>query len=81
MLVPSQQQVGFMAIALADRIRAEELKEQIRVLVKEQAEIAARYASYDTKSETERLAAHLAFVENRKMIGRLSQELLRLVCI
>lgn len=40
-----------MSIALADRIRAEELKEQIRVLVKEQAEIAARFASYDTNSE------------------------------
>lgn len=70
-----------MGIALADRIRAEELKEQIRVLVKEQAEIAARFASYDINSETERLAAQLAFVENRVMIGRLSQELLRLVCI
>jgi hypothetical protein len=70
-----------MDIALADRIRAEELKEQIRVLVKEQAEIAARFASYETNSETERRAAHLAFVENRVMIGRLSQELLRLVCI
>jgi hypothetical protein len=68
-------------IALADRIRAEKLKEQIRELVKEQAEIAARFASYDSSSETERRAAQLAFVENRKMIGRLSQELLRLVCI
>jgi histidinol-phosphate/aromatic aminotransferase/cobyric acid decarboxylase-like protein len=70
-----------MAIALADRIRAEELKEQIRVLVREQADIAARFANYDSNSETERRAAHLAFVENRVMIGRLSQELLRLVCI
>lgn len=68
-------------IALTDRIRAEKLKEQIRVLEKEQAEIAARFASYDTSSATERLAAHLAFVENRVMIGRLSQELLRIVCI
>ncbi len=68
-------------IALADRIRAEKLKEQIRVLEKEQGEIAARFASYDTSSATERRAAHLAFAENRAMIGRLSQELLRLVCI
>ena len=68
-------------IALADRIKAEKLKEQIRVLEKEQVDIAARFASYDTSSETERRAAHLAFAENRAMIGRLSQELLRLVCI
>jgi hypothetical protein len=51
------------------------------VLEKEQVDIAARFASYDTSSETERRAAHLAFAENRAMIGRLSQELLRLVCI
>ena len=68
-------------IALTDRIRAEKLKEQIRVLEKEQGEIAARFASYDTSSATERRAANLAFAENRAMIGRLSQELLRLVCI
>jgi hypothetical protein len=49
--------------------------------VKEQAEIASRFARCDPNSETERLAAHLAFVENRVMIGRLSQELLRLGCI
>jgi hypothetical protein len=68
-------------LALADRIRAEKLKEQIRVLEKEQAEIAARFATYDVSSATERRAANLAFSENRAMIGRLSQELLRLVCI
>ena len=70
-----------LGIALADRIRAEKLKEHIRVLEKEQVDIAAQFASYDTSSETERRAAHLAFAENRAMIGRLSQELLRLVCI
>jgi hypothetical protein len=70
-----------VGIALTDRIKAEKLKEQIRVLEKEQVDIAARFASYDTSSETERRAAHLAFAENRAMIGRLSQELLRLVCI
>ena len=68
-------------IALTDRIRAEKLKEQIRVLEKEQVDIAARFANYDTSSATERRAAHLAFAENRAMIGRLSQELLRLVCM
>ena len=70
-----------VGIALTDRIKAEKLKEQIRVLEKEQVDIAARFASYDTSSETERRAAHLAFAENRAMIGRLSQELLRLVCV
>jgi hypothetical protein len=49
--------------------------------VNEQAEIASRFARCDPNSETERLAAHLAFVENRVMIGRLSQERLRLVRI
>ena len=70
-----------VGIALTDRIKAEKLKEQIRVLEKEQVDIAARFASYDTSSETARRAARLAFAENRAMIGRLSQELLRLVCI
>jgi hypothetical protein len=68
-------------LALADRIKAEKLKVQIRLLDRELVEIAARFASYDTSSVTERRAAHLAFAENRAMIGRLSQELLRLVCI
>jgi hypothetical protein len=66
---------------LNDRLRAEELKKQIRKLEAEQRTIAARFASYDRSSVEEQRATQIAFTENRRSIGRLSQELLRLVCI
>jgi hypothetical protein len=69
------------ALTLNDRLRAEELKKQIRKLEAEQRTIAARFASYDRCSVEEQLATQLAFTENRRSIGRLSQELLKLVCI
>ena len=68
-------------LTLNDRLTAEELKKQIRSLEAEQKSIAARYANYDRSSVEEQLATRLAFTENRRSIGRLSQELLRLVCI
>jgi hypothetical protein len=67
-------------LTLDDRLRAEDLKKQIRKLEAEQRTIAARFSSYDCSS-VEQLATQLAFTENRRSIGRLSQELLRLVCI
>jgi hypothetical protein len=66
---------------LADRLRAEELRKQISDLETEQFGIAARFASYDCCSVEEQHATRLAFIENRRSIGRLSQELLRLVCV
>jgi hypothetical protein len=68
-------------LALVDRLKAEELKKQIRELETEQRMIAARFASYDRCSVEEQLATQLAFTDNRRRIGQLSQELLRLVCI
>jgi hypothetical protein len=62
-------------------LKAEEIKEQIRELEAEQQSIAARFARYDRSTVEEQLATQLAFCENRRSIGRLSQELLRLVCI
>jgi len=68
-------------LTLADRLKAEEIKKQIRELEAEQRTISARFAAYDRSSVEEQLATELAFGENRRSIGRLSQELLRLVCI
>ena len=68
-------------LTLTDRLKAEGIKKQIRDLETEQSFIAARFASYDCLSVEEQLATQLAFTENRRSIGRLSQELLRLVCI
>ena len=68
-------------LTLEDRLKAEEIKKQIRDLETEQSNIAARFASYDSRSVEEQLATQLAFTENRRAIGQLSQELLRLVCI
>jgi hypothetical protein len=68
-------------LTLADRLKAEELRKQIRELDAEQDRIAARFASYDSSTVEEQLATQLAFVENRRSIGQLSQVLLRLVCI
>jgi hypothetical protein len=68
-------------LALVDRLKAEELKKQIRELEAEQQSITARFANYDRSTVEERLATQLAFADNRRAIGRLSQELLRLVCI
>jgi hypothetical protein len=68
-------------LALVDRLKAEELKKQIRELETEQRMIAARFASYDRCSVEEQLATQLAFTDYRRRIGQLSQELLRLVCI
>jgi hypothetical protein len=62
-------------------LKAEELKGQIRQLEAEQHNIAARFARYDLSTVEEQLATQLAFTDNRRLIGRLSQELLRLVCI
>jgi hypothetical protein len=68
-------------LTLEDRLKAEEIKKQIRDLETEQSNIAARFASFDRSSVEEQLATQLAFTENRRSLGRLSQELLRLVCI
>ena len=68
-------------LTLVDRLKAEELKKQIRELEVEQQTIAARFATYECSSVEEQLATQLAFTENRRSLGRLSQELLRLVCI
>ena len=68
-------------LTLDDRLKAEELKNQIRKLEAEQRTIAARFANYECCSVEEQLATQLAFIDNRRSIGRLSQELLRLVCI
>ena len=68
-------------LLLVDRLKAEELKKQIRELEAEQRVIATRFASYDRSSVEEQLATQLAFTDNRRKIGQLSQELLRLVCI
>ncbi len=69
------------SLTLDARLKAEELKKQIRQLEDEQQGIAARFASFDRNSVEEQFATQLAFAENRRSIGRLSQELLRLVCI
>jgi hypothetical protein len=66
---------------LVDRLKAEELRTQIRELEAAQCTIAARFANYDRCSVEEQLATQLAFVENRRSIGQLSQELLRIVCV
>ena len=66
---------------LVDRLKAEELKKRIRELEAEQCAIAARFANLDGCSVEEQLATQLAFVENRRSIGQLSRELLRLVCV
>jgi hypothetical protein len=68
-------------LTLNDRLKAKELKRKIRELETEQRMIAARFASYDRCSVEEQLATQLAFTDNRRRIGQLSQELLRLVCI
>ena len=68
-------------LSIEDRLRAEALKKQIRDLVEEQCAIAARFARYDQSPVEERLATELAFSENRRLIGKVSQDLLRLVCI
>lgn len=68
-------------LTLDDRLKAEELKQQLGKLEAEQRTIAVRFARYDRSSVEEQLATQLAFTENRRSIGRLSQELLRLVCI
>ncbi len=64
-----------------DRIRAEQLKHEIRDLQKVQGEIAARFTAYPQSAVEEQLAMRLAFDENRKRLGQVSQELLRLVCL
>ena len=69
------------SLTLCDRLKTEELKQRIRELEAEQRAIAARFANYDRYTVEEQLATALAFNENRIAIGRVSQELLRLVCI
>jgi hypothetical protein len=68
-------------LTIVDRLKAEDLKKRIRELEAEQRAIAARFADYDRCTVEEKLATELAFTENRLAIGRISQELLRLVCI
>ena len=68
-------------LTLDDRVRAEHLKEQIRKLEGARDEIASRFAAYARSSVEEQLATRLAFAENRKRLGEVSQELLRLVCL
>ena len=68
-------------LTLDDRIRAEQLKQETRELQKVQGEIAARFSAYSRSVVEEQLAMRLAFDENRKRLGQVSQELLRLVCL
>ena len=68
-------------LTLDDRIRAEQLKQEIRKLEMAQGEIAVRFAGYARCPVEEQLAMRLAFAENRKRLGQVSQELLRLVCL
>jgi len=68
-------------LTLDDRIRAERLKQQIRELERARIEIDSRFATYSQSSVEEQRATRLALDENRVLIGRLSQELLRLVCL
>ena len=67
-------------LTFEDRMRAERLKQEIRQLEKAQGEIASRFATYPQHSVEEQLATRLAFAENRKLLGQMSQALLRLVC-
>ena len=71
---------GMITLTLDDRIKAEQLKQEIRKLEMDQGKIAGKFAVYARCSVEEQLAMRLAFAENRKRIGRVSQELLRLVC-
>ena len=71
---------GMTTLTLDDRIKAEQLKQEIRKLERDQGEIAVKFAAYARCSVEEQLAMRLAFAENRKRIGQVSQELLRLVC-
>ena len=68
-------------LTLDDRIRAEQLKQEIRKLEGAQGEIAAKFAAYARCSVEEQFAIRLAFAENRMRLGQVSQELLRLVCL
>ena len=68
-------------LTLDERIRAEQLKQEVRNLEREQGELAAKFAAYTRCSVEEQWALRLAFAENRKLFGKLSQELLRLVCL
>ena len=67
-------------LTLDDRIKAEQLKQEIRKLERDQGEIAGKFAAYAGCSVEKQLAMRLAFAENRKRIGQVSRELLRLVC-
>jgi hypothetical protein len=68
-------------LTLEDRIRAEQLKQQIGKLETARDEIAGRFAAYARFSVEEQLALRMAFTDNRRLLGELSRELLRLVCI
>jgi hypothetical protein len=68
-------------LTLDDRIKAEQLKQQIHALETARDEIADRFAAYARCSVDEQLALRLAFDENRKRLGEVSKELLRLVCL
>ncbi len=68
-------------LTLDDRVRAEHLKQQIRELETDRDEIAGRFAAYTRSSVEEQLAMRLAFAGNRKRLGEVSQELLRLACL
>jgi hypothetical protein len=68
-------------LTIEDRLRAEHLKQEIRRLEKMQGEIVKTFADYAAASVEEQLAAHMVFTDNRKRLGEVSQELLRLVCI
>jgi len=69
------------SLTIHDRIKAEELKREIRQLERAQDDIASKFAGYDVATVEEQLSVRLAFEENRKQLGLLSRELLRLVCI
>ena len=68
-------------LTINDRMRAERLKQEIQQLEKAQGEIGKRFSAYSKASVEEQRATHLAFADNRKRLGEVSQELLRLVCI
>ena len=68
-------------LTLHDRVRAEQLKQQIHALETARDEIADSFAAYARCSVEEQLALRLAFHENRTRLGEVSKELLRLVCL
>ncbi len=68
-------------LTIHERFRAEELKREIRCLERAQGDIVARFAAHDQFTVEEQRSTRLAFDENRLLLGKMCQELLRLVCV